>query len=312
LDVLTDVLSTLRLKGKMYFRTEFDGDWGVALPADRNTIRFHLVIYGQCWTTVDGKSVHLREGDFALIPHGAAQVLSSDQSSPAVALGGLIKDGNLGSDGVLRYGRPNPSQQTRLVCGFCSFDEELNHPLFLGLPPVILLGQHTTGNSPWLAQAVRVIAMESDLHAIGGSAVISRLMEVLFIQGIRHQSQTASNAAIPFMVAIADKQLKPAIEAMHDQPARAWSVADLAALSGMSRGRFSQRFKDCVGRPPLQYLTEWRLQMARRLLKESSLTVAEVGLRAGYHSLPSFTRRFRKQFGTYPGAFRKGDREIGA
>jgi AraC-like DNA-binding protein len=293
----------------MYFRTEFHGDWGVALPADGNAIRFHLVIQGQCWVTVDGEPVQLREGDFALIPHGAAQVLSDTPNTRPVALAHLIQDGNLGVDGVLRYGRQNSARQTRLVCGFCSFDEELNHPLFLGLPPVVRMGQHTTGSSPWLAQSVRVIAMESDLNEIGGAAVISRLLEVLFIQGIRHHSRSPTSTAIPFMVAITDNQLKRALEAMHAETSKPWSVGELAVLSGMSRGRFSQRFKDCVGQAPLQYLTEWRLQKARRLLKETSLSIAEVGHRSGYQSLPSFTRRFSKHFGTTPGAFRKGSND---
>lgn len=307
MDVLTDVLSNLRLRGRMYFRTEFVGSWGVTLPADRNTIRIHLVVQGQCWVSVDGDNepILLREGDFALVPHGAGQTLSDSPCADAVSLETLLNAGKLGDDGIFRHGTSESKQQARLVCGFCSFDEELNHPLFVGLPPVLVMGQNFTGSSPWLAEAVRVITMEANLDGIGGSAVINRLMEVLFIQGIRHQCDMNSSPSIPYLFAITDNNLKPVIEAMHEHPEREWTLSKLAKLSCMSRGRFAQRFKDMLGQSPMQYLTDWRLQKAKRLLKETNLSIAEVGFRSGYQSLPSFTRRFGKQFGISPGAFRK-------
>jgi len=310
MDVLADVLSNLRLRGQMYFRTEFVGSWGVTLPADRNSIRIHLVVQGQCWISVDGgnEPILLREGDFALVPHGAGQTLSDTPHADAVSLETLLNNGSLGDDGVFRHGTRESKQQARLVCGFCSFDEELNHPLFLGLPPVLVMGQHFTGKSPWLAEAVRVITMESNLDGLGGSAVINRLMEVLFIQGIRHQCETKSSPSIPYLFAITDKNLKPAIEAMHEHPERGWTLSQLAKLSSMSRGRFAQRFKEVLGQSPMQYLTDWRLQKAKHLLKETNLSIAEVGFRSGYQSLPSFTRRFGKQFGITPAAFRKEPR----
>ncbi len=307
MDVLTDVLSSLRLRGKMYFRTEFDGTWGVTLPADRYTIRFHLVVHGQCWISVDGENepLLLREGDFALVPHGAGQSLSDSPDSDTVSLETLLQAGSLGDDQVLRHGTGETGQQARLVCGFCSFDEGLSHPLFFGLPAILVMGRHFTGSAPWLAEAVRVISMEADLDGIGGSAIISRLMEVLFIQGIRHQYATNSNPGIPYLIAITDNRLKFAIAAMHEHPERAWTLSQLAELSSMSRGRFSQRFKEVLGQSPMHYLTGWRLQKARCMLKESDLSIAEVGFRSGYQSLPSFTRRFGKQFGISPAAYRK-------
>ena len=307
MDVLTDVLSILRLRGEMYFRTEFYGTWGVTLPADRNTIRFHLVVQGQCWISVagDNEPILLREGDFALVPHGAEQTLSDSPDSERVSLESLLNSGSLGHDRVLRHGGGESKQRARLVCGFCSFDSGLSHPLFFDLPPILVMGRHFTGSSPWLAEAVRVITMESDLDGIGGSAVMSRLVEVLFIQSIRHQFDTKSNPGIPYLVAITDTRLKYAIEAMHAHPEREWTLSRLAALSSMSRGRFAQRFKEVLGRSPMNYLTGWRLQKARRMLKETDLNIAEVGFRSGYQSLPSFTRRFGKQFGISPAAFRR-------
>ncbi len=157
MDVLADVFSNLRLRGQVYFRTEFVGSWGVTLPEDRNAIRIHLVVQGQCWVTVDGgnEPVLLREGDFALVPHGAGQTLTDSPKADAVSLETLLNNGSLGEDGIFRHGNRDSKQLTRLVCGFCSFDEELNHPLFFGLPPVLVISRNLTGNSPWLAEAIR-------------------------------------------------------------------------------------------------------------------------------------------------------------
>lgn len=310
MDILVDIFSNLRLRGQVYFRTEFVGSWGVTLPADRNSIRIHLVIQGECWVTVDGgdEPILLTEGDLVLVPHGAGQTLSDSPEAAAVDLETLLNNGNLGEDGILRHGTRESKQQARLVCGFCSFDHELNHPLFVGLPPVLVIGQNYTGNSPWLAEAVRVTTMEANLGGLGGAAVVSRLMEVLFIQAIRHQCDMNFSSENPFLVAITNKNLKPPIEAIHRYPERAWTLSQLAKLSNMSRGRFAQRFKEVLGQTPIQYLTDWRLQKAKRLLKETNLSIAEVGFRSGYQSLPSFTRRFGKQFGISPGAFRKEPR----
>lgn len=279
----------------------------MTIPPDGDTIRFHLVVHGQCWISVDGQDepLLLRDGDFELVPHGAGQTLSDAPDTDMISLATLLDNGSLGDDQVLRHGTGESKQQARLVCGFCSFDEGLSHPLFFGLPPILVMGRNFTGSSPWLAEAVRVITMEAGLDGIGGSAIISRLMEMLFIQAIRHQCNMKSNPGIPFLVAITDNRLGLAIEAMHEYPQRAWTLTQLAELSSMSRGRFARRFKDVLGQSPMQYLTGWRLQKARRLLKESGLSIAEVGFRSGYQSLPSFTRRFGKQFGISPAAFRK-------
>ena len=307
MDLFADVLSNLRLRGQVYFRTEFVGGWGVTIPADRNTIRVHLVLQGQCWVTVEGgqEPILLMEGDFALVPHGARQILSDSPEADSVLLETLLGNGKLSDDGILRHGNRESNQRTRLVCGFCSFDDELDHPLFLGLPTVLVMGQQSTGSSPWLADAVRVVTMEANLGGLGGRAVVSRLMEVLFIQAIRHQFESKSNPNNPYLVAITDNNLKPAIAAMHEHPESGWTLSQLASLSSMSRSRFAQRFKDVLGLSPMQYLTDWRLQKAKRLLRDTNLSIAEVGFRSGYQSLPSFTRRFGKQFGTSPGAFRK-------
>ncbi len=307
MDLLSDVFSRLRLRGDVYFTTDFSGRWGVQVPPDRRTIRFHLVIQGQCWVTVDGESepTLLREGEFALIPHGAGQRLSSSPKGNAVALENLITTDNPNREGVLRHGTRGSGGQCRLVCGFCRFDDEASHPLFFGLPAMIHLNVDAVGKSPWLADAIRVTTLEANLGDPGMRSIISRLIEILFMQGVRTQTSPSADTGNPFMLAILDRQLSRALQAIHEQPDRDWTLSSLAGVAQMSRTQFARRFKDVLQQTPIQYLINWRLQSARQLLKESDLNVAEVAFRLGYQSLPSFSRRFKERFGVAPAAYRR-------
>lgn len=311
MDLLSDVLSSLRLRGDLYFLTDFSGDWAVALPPEGQAIRVHLVVRGQCWVDVEGteKGALLHEGDFALVPHGAAQTLSSepDLDLEPASLPELMGDGNPDDDGILRYeGRGcSEGRRSRIVCGLCRFDERLSHPMFLGLPPLIVLRARATGDSPWLAEAVRVTILEANLTDVGMREILGRLIEILFIQSIR-QKLRATDDPNPFLVAVSDNHLRPALRAMHDELDTDWTVQRLARLSGMSRTQFARRFREALHRTPMQYLTDWRLQKARQWLRETDASVEEIGRRSGYRSQPSFTRRFKERFGVTPLAYRRG------
>ena len=144
-------------------------------------------------------------------------------------------------------------------------------------------------------------------------AILSRLLEVLFIQALRHRT-TAEGGAEPetapgYLAALADPQLSKALAAMHREAARDWTVGELAKLAGMSRARFAAAFARRVGLAPIAYLTRWRLMKARRLLRESGLSTQEIAARCGYASLPSFTRRYKAAFGIGPGAYRRGTKK---
>ena len=120
MDLLSDVFSRLRLSGDLYFTTDFAGGWGVHIPPEQQTIRFHLVVHGQCWVTVDGASepTSLREGEFVLIPHGAGQQLLSARHAPSLALEKIVSSDNPAADGVLRHRAMGSGTDCRLVCGF--------------------------------------------------------------------------------------------------------------------------------------------------------------------------------------------------
>ena len=308
-DVLSDVFATLRLHGGVYFRAELSGAWAIEVPAERRRIRFHLVRDGNCWAKVraDQDPIRLMEGDLAIIPNGAAQILSDRRGRKPVKLSDIVKGGAIDPSGVLRYGTSDgePGGRVRLLCGFCDFDEDVEHPVATSLPALIVLSARDLGAEPWVAETLRLMSLEADLAGQGMDGILGRLLEVVFIQVVRRLSAKAAGADLGYISALADPRLSKALLAIHGAPQRPWTISDLAKSSGLSRAVFAEKFAAAVGLPPISYLTNWRLMKARRLLRETNLGIDEIALRCGYKSLPSFTRRFKAVFKIGPGSFRR-------
>jgi AraC-like DNA-binding protein len=299
-DVLSEVFTVLRLTSSLYFRAELGAGAAVLVPQERRHIRFHLALAGQCTLAVgEAPGVVLAQGEIALVPNGAAQVIAADPQAVACPLGDLIAAGAL-RDGVLAGG--GPPARAVLLCGFLDFDEAVPHPLLASLPALIHLRAADLGAEPWVAAALRLLELEANYSAPGSRAILARLVEIVLIQATR---RLAARAGRGFLAALADPQLSAALRAMHADPARAWRVGDLAALSAMSRTRFAARFTEAVGLTPMDYLTGWRLMKARELLTGSALGMADIAERCGYASVPSFSRRFKERFGMGPGGFRR-------
>lgn len=302
-DVLSDVFSTLRLASSLYFRAALRGDAAVAVPPEARRIRFHLVRHGACWVSVaGGAAMQLGPGDVALIPDGAAQVLSTRPEVAPRDLGALLAAGSL-SDGVLHHG--DGMGGADLLCGFCAFDENLDHPVLRDLPALIVLRPGDLGAEPWAAAGLRLLQLEADLAGPGAAAILARLIEIVVIQAARRAVAALGDRPVGFLAALNDPALTKALAAIHGAPERDWRVVDLARLAAVSRAGFARRFAETVGMTPIGYLTDWRLAKARMLLAETQLSMDDVAERCGYRSVPSFTRRFKARFGEGPGTFRR-------
>ncbi len=302
-DILSDVFTTLRLQSRLYFETDFRGDFAVQIPRERRLIRFHLLQRGMCWVQVPGaEPARLEEGDLAIVPDGTEQVLSKNPETPSVALSQVMQEGEF-SGGVLAYGEGDGP--TRLLCGFCQFDEAIDHPVIASLPALVVVRSADLGAEPWALTSIRLMALEGDLKGQGMTGILSRLLEIVFMQTVRRMTVAAGGADAGFMAALADTHMSRALHAMHAEPHIAWTVKDLAQTAGMSRGRFAQKFTRAIGVPPIDYLTTWRLMKARALLVNSGLDMAEIARRCGYKSVPSFSRRFKTAFGVGPGSYRR-------
>lgn len=311
MDIVGDVLSALRIRGSLYFHTDFGGGWGVRVPSFEQVARFHIAMQGEFWVALPGSdaSAHIREGDVALVPHGAEHILSAGEKGRAETLDAVLEKSGFSGAGALVY-HPDgdaglPARQARMVCGHFSFDNRIRHPLVDELPKLIVLRSDRTQNFQWLDRVIQFIAHESASELPGGEAVTNRLSEILFVQALRVQLASAAPEQ-RFLLALADTNIRRALEAIHADPTHGWTVAELATRAAMSRTIFAERFVKSVGMTPAAYLRNWRIQIAIRQLRDTSAQVEDIAAEVGYGSGRALARALVQETGYRLSEFRAG------
>lgn len=306
MDVLSDILDALRFRSCLYYTTDFRPPWGVAVPAYRNVARFHLVMSGVCWVRVgqDGRARKLDEGDVILIPHGAPHILSDAPDRTPLDVDDVVRDHGLDDQGRLVYGGLDEAAATRMVCGHLEFDE-VDHPVLSALPSEIVLCRRDSRPQGWLDSIMRLVAEEARTSRPGGALVLKRLSEVLFVRSVRAWHESVGGDGQGLLAAIADRHVGRSLRAIHARADERWTVDALAREAGLSRTVFAERFRDLVGQSPMHYVTAWRMQRARLLLKESGLSIDRIAFEVGYRSSAAFARVFRRTTGESPGAVRR-------
>jgi len=315
LDLLSDILTRLSLRGTLYFRTSFTEPWGVRVPALRNVARFHFAHRGEALVRVAGQaaSVMLSQGDLVVIPHGAAHVLSCRHTGPddALPLDDILTRSGFPGHGTLVWGGHDSSRDTQLICGHFALAEGSRHLLFERLPPFILLRGYGDEAGPWLEATLKVIGAEAGGARLGGDLIALKMSEAIFAQAIRaHIEQAAGDDG--GLSGFADPYLSRALTAFHRAPAADWTVATLAREAGLSRTGFAERFSARLGMTPMAYVTSWRMQIAREALATQGRSVAEAAEISGYASESAFSRVFKKEIGVPPATFRHSGAERSA
>lgn len=305
MDVLSDILDLLQLRGTLYFRTAFSAPWSVAVPRHRGAARFHLVVQGRCHVRVgDDRDVVLEPGDLVVIPDGTAHVLcDSPQRAPA-SLEAVLETAGYRGEGVLVYGGEGPDDaETKLICGHFTFAEGADHPLLRALPPCLVVTAETRARAPWLDELMRLITRRMFADAPGATAAVIRLSEALFIEVVR--TCAAQDAALAGVVsALDDPRIGRALGVMHRAPEQDWTLDRIAREVGMSRSRFADRFQAMMGCAPMAYLADIRLQKAMNLLVGTGEPVQRVAARVGYQSPAAFSRAFAARYGRSPSEVR--------
>ncbi|MEQ9257678.1 MAG: AraC family transcriptional regulator [Roseovarius sp.] len=311
LDLLSDILTRLSLRGTLYFRTSFTEPWGVRVPALRDVARFHFAHRGDALVRVAGVAhpVQLAQGDLIVIPHGTAHVLSCRHTGPeeALPLDDVLSRSGFPGHGTLVWGGEESPRDTQLICGHFALAEGSRHLLFERLPPFLHLRGYGEEAGPWLEATLKVIGAEAGGARLGGDLIALKMSEAIFAQAIRAHIETARAAegADAGVTGFADPNLARALTAFHRAPTAEWTVAGLAREAGLSRTGFAERFSERLGVTPMAYVTSWRMQIAREALAERGLSVAEAAEVSGYASESAFSRVFKKEIGLSPAAFRQ-------
>lgn len=335
MDVLSDVLRVIRLQGALFFSTRFTSPWAFdALPAARlarlmqtraeSISLFHIFIEGECWISLEnGEPFLLEKGCGVIFPHSPVHQMCSSpgltRAKPFDSLlplfeGDIVPNITYGGKGAL----------TRFICGYLECDYRFN-PLLGALPSVIVISppgssllNHISEDGPiqksnviitdyndWLGTTLSYIIKETEKKDPGCSTIISRLTELLFVETLRRYMQQLPAGQQGWLAGVNDPQVGRVIRFMHEQPGEKWTVEKLARSAGVSRSALASRFTELIGESPMQYLTNWRMQVAKSMMKQSEQSFAEIAAQVGYNSDVAFSRAFKRLVGQTPARWKE-------
>jgi len=303
-DQLGEALHFLRMSGTFYCRSEFTAPWALELPAFEDCLMFHVVTSGRCWLEVEGAERRLLQpGDFALVPHGEGHRLASESGIPAAKLFDLPRELVSERYEILHHGAGGAA--TSVICGVVRFEHPAAQRLVKLLPKMISVEASSSPQTDWMQNTLRFMAAEAKELLPGGETVITRLADILVVQAVRYWIANDPAAQTGWLGALQDRQIGRAISLIHRDPARAWTVASLAAEVAMSRSAFAARFTELVGEPVMHYAALWRMHLALTRLKEDDSPLGDLASRLGYQSEAAFSRAFKRFIGVSPGAARR-------
>ncbi|AOF91531.1 AraC family transcriptional regulator [Sinorhizobium sp. RAC02] len=296
IDPLSEIIGLLHPRAVFTKGISGAGRWGVRYGAFGHP-SFAIVIEGSCRLAVDGQAeLILHAGDFVLLPTTPGFVMSGfepvipefiDPHVAAVATG------------EVRHGRPDGPPSVRILGGYFIFGNEDSGLLVSLLPQQI----HVSGVER-LSTLVKLLIEEAAMDRSGRTLVLTRLVEILLVEALR-LTQTP-DAPAGLLRGLGDARLAEAIRQMHSDPARPWTMADLAKEAALSRSAFFDRFSRNVGVPPMEYLLAWRMALAKDLLRRQDVDIAEVAERVGYGSASTFSTAFSRHVGQPPGRYARG------
>ncbi len=294
--VLTRLLQAFRLRATVFHNAQYCGTWGVDTSRE-DAMSFHFVVRGQCAFSVGhgrDETLAMRPGDLVVLPRGVPHLMGSSDC-PADTINRVASTPHDDSP---------PDDAVALMCGHIEFDDSGPNPVLDALPEHVVLRTTEPPHDGLLAPITTALRNESLQGGEGSAAVIDRLAEVLFVHVLRiHLSEHRDLPGLA--AALADPNIRRAIEALHDDPEAKHTVNTLATVAGMSRSSFAERFRRVVGVAPMDYCARWKMQCAYRWLADEDITVFEAAQRCGYDSEAAFSRAFKRITGVNPSAARR-------
>jgi AraC-like DNA-binding protein len=318
-DVLSDLLKTVRLTGAAFFEIAAEAPWAVASPASEmilprilpggdHLIAYHAVTAGRCVATAAGSApIELTAGEVVVFTQGQPHIMSS---GPGIAADPPSRDVlDIAAAGqvpfLINYGSAK-AVSTRLVCGYLACDARPFNPLIEALPPIMRAGDANGTDTGLLGQFIRFAVAEAADKRAGGTTVLTKLSEVMFIDVVRRYIAALPTETAGWLAGLRDPVVGKALRLMHDKPAHDWTIDSLARQAGVSRSVLAERFTALVDVPPMHYLVKWRMQIASEMLSSGNANIATIATRIGYQSEAAFSRAFKKLIGVPPSAWRRG------
>jgi AraC family transcriptional regulator, alkane utilization regulator len=332
MDVLSDVLRVVRLSGAVFFTADFSAPWALespipemlasaVMPEAECVVLFHILVEGECEVVCQGHPVTTMEtGDVIVFPRGDQHTMRSHGAVTPTPLASIFSPGGYDEPPQLSYG--GGGRTSRFVCGYLNCDQRFS-PLVEALPTMLLVrsrddysaidavdesGSRPTvvpqGSGTWLGTTLKFTINEARVARPGNAAMLGRLTELMFVEILREYMHRLPAHQGGWLAGLNDAHVGKALRLLHANPTRNWTVGELARESAISRSALAERFTELVGDAPIRYLANWRMQLAKQMLREGA-HVQEVATRVGYESEAAFNRAFKRATGSPPAAWRR-------
>src|SRR4029453_14173574 len=337
MDVLSDVLRVVRLSGAVFFTADFSAPWALespipkmlasaVIPEAECVVLFHILPEGECEVVCQGHPVTTMEtGDVIVFPRGDQHTMRSHHAAPPTPITSIFSLGRRDEPAQLSYG--GGGRTSRFVCGYLNCDQRFS-PLVEALPTmrggrsrddysaieaVDGKGSCPTvvpqGSGTWLGTTLKFTINEARSSRPGNAAMLGRLTELMFVEILREYMHRLPANQGGWLAGLNDPHVGKALRLLHANPMRNWTVEELARESAISRSALAERFTELVGDAPIHYLANWRMQLAKQMLREGA-HVQEVATRVGYESEAAFNRAFKRATGSPPAAWRRLQRVV--
>jgi len=315
MDVLSDVLRTIRLEGALFLNGDMRAPWCVKIPRSADIAQLlkpgaqrlaicHLVVQGQCWAQTEGNDpIRVQAGEAIVVPQGDAHVLGSGLQHAAIDIDHVVTP-QLPMLDLIRYG--GDGESTLIVCSWFAYEGDAPNPMMANLPRLFTTSLRRRATGPWIEQSIGFVLGDAATQAPGSEMVAARVAEVLFAEVLRGYIEAAPANNPGWLAGLRDPQVSRCLALMHGEPARPWTVEALANEVHVSRSVLAEKFTELVGAPPMQYLTRWRMIVAAGMLRSEQASLARVAEGVGYESEAAFNRAFKREYGVSPGQWRQG------
>lgn len=307
LNVLSDVLDTLRFRGSIFFRSKLASPWGMSLQK-LNKPRFHIALSGDCFIGVESDDrtgnkdsnseiININHMDIVMLPNGEMHWIADKPGrklTPSVQAGDACELGMpLFQDGEIT---------NKLICGIIDYDKDMLHPIIDSLPSALHFSGIKKDDPIWMC--VLLIDAEMEQAESNQTSIIDRLTEVLFLQLLNRHVKD-NKEVTGFFAALRNHRIHHALELIHHRPQQDWTLDLLAEQSNMSRATLIRQFKNTVGLPPMAYILNWRMIKAHHLLKYTSKTIDQISEQVGFSTARTLTKSFHRHYGITPSEFRR-------
>jgi AraC-like DNA-binding protein len=299
MDPFSQIIGLLRPQALYWSTFEAHNAWTISFNPSKVVV-FGQLIEGACRVTrSDGICFDVTAGDFMLMPLPPDWTMAAGQGGPPIDFTAAIAD-----PGLLLSSDPDP-EVTRFIAGNFIFDAT-NSDLVakLILPIVHVRGSDVSAGR--LRGLLQSLGDEAMADRPGKTLILSRLLEVMLIEALRNSSANLSESGRGLLAGLADPKIGRALYLMHEDARQSWTVATLAREVAMSRSAFAALFMQMVGVPPMDYLANWRMTLARTALMSGGMAMADIAEQAGYQSVSAFSTAFKRVTGCSPTAYVQG------